>query len=450
MSTPGAPPTSPQDPVFEQLRRAFASGDLTLFVGAGISSAAGLPGWKALVETVVATVRSRGADALRLEEIHELLQRGQLIDALTAAKEALGSPVQFCNLVEQQLDDTRRDVPDVGAAIAELSPGLRAVLTTNLDRLLERALQGRWPALVRPTGDLAQQRHYILHLHGTLRERDSWVMTREDYDRAMYANPQLQGMFSTLFHAHPLLFLGFGLADDNFDAVFARVRALAGRHPPQHFALVASETVTPSRRKRLEDSGLNLIVYANPDGRHSEVARLLRQLATGAGPGPGPGTPGGGAVTASTATPGPGQPPPSGTTPKALSGGLRPGLWVPLALGAVLLTAAVLRMNVAPDRAVPSTPEPGPRPAPVQAEQRFAGLVMDARSRPLPGVDVSLPQLGLGVQTDTFGRFQFSGAYAEGTDVRLSARKAGYRDYAAHGTWGDTGFNFALSKESGE
>ena len=193
MSTPGTPPTSASDPVFERLRRAFASGELTLFVGAGISSAAGLPSWKALVETVVTTVRQRGTDALRLEEIEGSLTRGQLIDALTAAKDALGSPVQFCNLVEQQLDDTDRKVPDVGQAIAQLSPGLRAILTTNLDRLLERALQWQWPVLVRPTGDLPQQRRYILHLHGTLRERDSWVMTREDYDHAMYANPQLQG-----------------------------------------------------------------------------------------------------------------------------------------------------------------------------------------------------------------------------------------------------------------
>ncbi|MFE8598193.1 protein kinase domain-containing protein [Archangium violaceum] len=277
----GAPPTSWQDPAFEHLRRAFNSGDLTLFVGAGISSAAGLPSWKTLVEMVVAAVKSRGADPTRLKEIEDLLTRGQYIDALTAAKEALGSQVQFCNLVEQQLDDTQRKVPDVGDAIAELSPSLRAILTTNLDRLLERALQGKWPVLVRPPGDLAQQRRYILHLHGVLRERDSWVMTRDDYDRAMYANPQLQGTFSTLFNAYPLLFLGFGLADDNFDAVFARVRALAGKQPPQHFALVASETVSPSRRKRLEDSGLNLIVYANPDGKHSEVARVLRQLARG-------------------------------------------------------------------------------------------------------------------------------------------------------------------------
>lgn len=196
-----------------------------------------------------------------------------------------------------------------GEAIAELSPGLRAVLTTNLERLLERALKGSWPVLTRPSGDLAQQRHHILHLHGTLRERDSWVMTREDYDRAMYANPQLQGTFSTLFHAYPLLFLGFGLADDNFDAVFARVRALAGRQPPQHFALVASETVNPSRRKRLEDSGLNFIVYANPDGKHSEVARILRQLARGSSPGGGSGPAGGGAGTLTTAAPVPAGPP---------------------------------------------------------------------------------------------------------------------------------------------
>jgi hypothetical protein len=39
--------------------------------------------------------------------------------------------------VEKALDDSGREVPAVVTAIAALAPRLRAVLTTNLDRLLE-------------------------------------------------------------------------------------------------------------------------------------------------------------------------------------------------------------------------------------------------------------------------------------------------------------------------
>ncbi|MFT3773128.1 MAG: SIR2 family protein [Minicystis sp.] len=181
--------------------------------------------------------------------------------------------------MERALDDNPCPVPDLGHALAALAPKLRAVLTTNLDGLLERAFLGRWPAIARGTADIAQRRGYILKLHGTLLERSTWVLTRAQYDHAMYADPLLQGAFSALFHACPILFVGYGLADDDLDVILGRVRALAGASPPRHFALVDAATVTPFRKTRLEQSGIQLIQYDNPDGRHGAVAAALRDLA---------------------------------------------------------------------------------------------------------------------------------------------------------------------------
>jgi hypothetical protein len=120
---------------------------------------------------------------------------------------------------------------------------------------------------------------YILKLHGTLIEPATWVLTRAQYDRAMYADPLLQGAFSALFHACPILFVGYGLADDDLDLLLGRVRALAGSSPPRHFALVAAETVTPFRKSRLEQSGIRLIPYDNADGKHTAVTAILHDLA---------------------------------------------------------------------------------------------------------------------------------------------------------------------------
>ncbi len=105
------------------------------------------------------------------------------------------------------------------------------------------------------------------------------MLTRAQYDRAMYADPLLQGAFSALFHACPILFVGYGLADDDLDVVLGRVRALAGPSPPRHFALVAADTVTPFRRSRLEQGGIRLIPYDNPDGKHGAATAALRDLA---------------------------------------------------------------------------------------------------------------------------------------------------------------------------
>jgi hypothetical protein len=132
--------------------------------------------------------------------------------------------------------------------------------------------------LPRATGDIASRRRYILKLHGTLLDRSTWVFTRDDYDRAMYADPKLETAFSALFHTHPILFVGYGLADDDFDALLGRVRALAGVQPARHFALVDEAGVKPWRKRKLEAAGVRLIPYGNTDGKHSEVIAILREL----------------------------------------------------------------------------------------------------------------------------------------------------------------------------
>src|SRR4029077_7710990 len=136
------------------------------------------------------------------------------------------------------LDDKGLDAPAVATSIASLAPRLRGVLTTNVDHLVEKAFKGAWPALAKVTGDVVRRRHYILKLHGTLLDRSTWVFTRDEYDRAMYADPNLKSAFSALFHTHPILFVGYGVADDDFDALLGRVGAPAGGQPPRHFALV--------------------------------------------------------------------------------------------------------------------------------------------------------------------------------------------------------------------
>jgi hypothetical protein len=266
------------DPALAELQEVYHKGDLVLFVGAGVSVAAGLPSWLSLVSLLVEHARARGTAAAVVQEIEDLARQQKLIDAITAAKDTLGD-TEFCSVVERNLNDHGRDLPAVAKVIATLAPQLRALLTTNIDHLLERAVAGTMPTLPRATGDIAQRSGFLLKLHGTLLDRDTWVFSRDQYERAIYADPKLQTAFTALFNARTLLFVGYGLADADFDLVISRLRALAGGQPPRHYALVASETVTPYRQRQLENAGIRLIPYPNHDGRHSEVVRILCGMA---------------------------------------------------------------------------------------------------------------------------------------------------------------------------
>ncbi|AUX30511.1 MULTISPECIES: SIR2 family protein [Sorangium] len=267
-----------EDPAFSELREAFGSGNLLLFVGAGVSAAAGLPSWERLIAELVDRARARGAKEEDVDEITELIRKHQFIDALSAAKDSLGK-TEFHAVISRLLDDRAiKSLPEIATTIASLQTKLRAVLTTNVDGLLERAFGGSWPAISRATGDLARQQRVIFKLHGTILDSSTWVFTRDEYDRALYADLRLRDTFTALFLTCPILFVGYGLADDDFDQLLARVRALSGDQPPRHFALVPSKTVTTYRRKRLESAGVRLIAYPNEDGTHAELVSALRSL----------------------------------------------------------------------------------------------------------------------------------------------------------------------------
>jgi hypothetical protein len=269
-------------PSIAELQQAYARGDLVVFAGAGISAGAGLPSWNSLTTHLIEHAQARGVAPDLLDEARELATGRKFIDAMSALKDALGG-AEFCTFIERQLNDELLQIPKSAEAIALLSDKLRAILTTNIDHVLERALAGKWPTISKATSDIAQRRGILLKIHGTLLERETWVFTRADYDRAMYADPRMGSAFSALFHGRTLLFVGYGLADDDFDRLLARVRAFAGDQPPRHFALVPSSEVGSYRRRLLESSGVSVITYSNDDGSHKELPPLIEAIAQGPG-----------------------------------------------------------------------------------------------------------------------------------------------------------------------
>lgn len=265
------------DPVvLRDLRQEYQSGRLIVFVGAGVSVGAGLPSWKDLALRLRERVAASGAGGAVLNEMDAYIRDNQLLDAISAAKQALD--FEFEREVREALDDKGRAVPAVAKAIAGLQDHLWAVLTTNLDRFIERAFEGAWHDLTSPPSILARENQYILKMHGTLRDASTWVFTRNQYDEIMFASPLLQDTFLALYLTHPILFVGFGLNDDNIERTLGRVRALGKGQPPAHYALFPEWEVGPARQSKLSASGIRLLKFSAYD----EVPQVLQSLAGGA------------------------------------------------------------------------------------------------------------------------------------------------------------------------
>ncbi len=259
------------DPRLDELRAAYASGELVLFVGPAVSTAAGISSAGELVEQSVARMRAQGAAEDLVAEIVELRARRGPGVALRAAREALGA-ADFDGLIERTLDVGERPLPELARALASLAPGLRAVLGVGLDRVLDRAFTGALDVLARPADDLLARRHFLLKLHGTLPERDTWIFARDRRRPALFDSPELEALFRALYQRGPLLCVGWG-PDDGLDAHFAFARGRAAR--PAHFALLPWAKQRPAQVARLTAAG----VRVHPPAHAGALPDLLRSLA---------------------------------------------------------------------------------------------------------------------------------------------------------------------------
>jgi hypothetical protein len=77
---------------------------------------------------------------------------------------------------------------------------------------------------VLPDEAVIDGRRWLLKLHGTVRDPDSIVLTREDYLSYNRRRAALSSLAKTMLITRHLLFVGFGFKDDHFHEIMHEVR----------------------------------------------------------------------------------------------------------------------------------------------------------------------------------------------------------------------------------
>jgi hypothetical protein len=272
---------------FDELKRSCQRGFVMPFVGAGMSKSAGCPEWREyLLKLCVDAHLDPDAMRIRLEE------RGDYEGVMNDLVTALG--VNRFNL------DFERDfkTPDDIAGAVTLLPKLfdNSCITTNFDRVLERAYENDAKAFVEKVTGLGQAgaffraipagERYLLKLHGNLDNATERVLNKAEYDTA-YGNDgnihfefPLPKLLKRLFSSYSFLFLGCSLSADRTIQTFMRVAQLEGPdNLPHHYALLAcpsDATKKSNIEQRLADAHITPLWY--PDGEHEHVEQTLALL----------------------------------------------------------------------------------------------------------------------------------------------------------------------------
>jgi O-acetyl-ADP-ribose deacetylase (regulator of RNase III) len=194
------------------LEHALLARECVIFVGAGLSSAAGLPDWNSLVRRLSDDL------GIRWSERHNYLDLAQWY------RERFG---------QERLAAVLRDTYTTTAhpTLAHyllMSLPVRYVITTNYDDLLERALSAlkRHPVKVIQQADVArtgQDDVFVVKLHGDAAHAEEIILTRDDYDEFFQRRPAMALLLEGLLLNQTFFFVGYGLRDPNFRQIHSRI-----------------------------------------------------------------------------------------------------------------------------------------------------------------------------------------------------------------------------------
>ncbi len=291
------------DRYVDQLHRYFAAGSLRILVGAGVSRAAGFPGWDqlnlALLERSLADSRAHDPSNRRLaQEICGALGRDAAADFVWSSQDRAGAGAFFEMFAEvlyggRQASDLL--LPTVALQLAAMSTQARTY-TTNYDPLLELArLRLEDPRVA--AGDAAWRRFrhgigragpgLIRHIHGWVDPDGTWggtfVLTESQYielQNAPGAAPN-RDVSEILDGEGAVLIVGMSLADQNLRRILYRRSLSPFAAAPTYAVIKASSREADQYQDAHWRTRKIALIYLSD---YSELAPMLRNIQFGQAP----------------------------------------------------------------------------------------------------------------------------------------------------------------------
>lgn len=251
-----------------ELGSAIARGDTAFFIGAGLSTGAGLPTWAQLVDELRAGLNPTSTESN--PQLVAQFYRNQHGDfaLFTLLRKALWN---------------NRIAPSPAHRLVCSFP-IRVFFTTNYDNLLETTLRssGKPVHVISNDHEVGlwneSEEFQVVKVHGDLDNSSSIVLTEEDYVRFLFENKAIQRKLLDTFSFRTVVFIGYSLSDPNITQIYNNILYELGAIKRPAFILTFENDTHKIRE--WERRKIFPLTIPCPSGmsRHDALVRYLNEV----------------------------------------------------------------------------------------------------------------------------------------------------------------------------
>lgn len=232
------------DQLLTEIANQFYKGKADLFVGSGISSESGLPGWYALLQPLAKEI---GIEIEKDDDLPEIAQ--YIVNAYIGNKSVLLRHIQRELKQKWKLNKFHYGIRQIK---------LSTIWTTNFDGLLENCFSDMLLDIKISDADIPKyvydSKVEIIKLHGCINHSapDDIVITNDDYADFFVKRPATAQRLTNDLLQKTFLFIGYSYNDPNIRNIMTTARRMSKNLTQRHF-IILKEVEDGSREKVIQN-----------------------------------------------------------------------------------------------------------------------------------------------------------------------------------------------------